>query len=287
MIQDTFPKSILFSVRFPGKELWTVQGDTTELHQVLLNLCVNARDAMPRGGELTLSAQNIMLTAETAAAYNAAPGPHVIISVADTGSGIPPAVLPRIFEPFFTTKEGDKGTGLGLSTVAGIVKHHGGFIDIKTDSGKGTEFQVYLPATDSAETEETESIEAALPTGHGELILLIDDEETVRELTKNTLESYGYRVMTAQNGLQGIARFRENQNEIKLLVTDTDMPYMDGMGVIRAIRELKPRVPMIIASGTKRDTSELPETGAIHLKSLAKPYSLDQLLTAVAEGLRH
>jgi len=287
MIQDTFPKSILFSVNFLGEEIWTIQGETTELHHVLLNLCVNARDAMPQGGRLTLSAQNLMLSSASAAAYNAAPGPYIMISVEDTGSGIPPEVLPRIFEPFFTTKEGDKGTGLGLSTVAGIVKHHGGFIDIKTESGQGTEFQVYLPAMDSAETEEAESKEAAVPTGHGELILVIDDEETVRELTKTTLESYGYRVMTAQNGVQGIARFRENQNEIKLLVTDTDMPHMDGMGVVRAIRELKPDIPMIIASGTKRDTSELQQIDSIHLKGLPKPYSLDQLLMAVATGLRH
>jgi CheY-like chemotaxis protein len=215
------------------------------------------------------------------------PGPHVMISVADTGGGIPPEVLPRIFEPFFTTKKGDKGTGLGLSTVAGIVKHHRGFIDIKSESGQGTEFQVYLPAMDCAETEEAGPKEAALPTGHGELILVIDDEETVRELTKTTLESYGYRVVTAQDGLQGIARFRENQNEIKLLVTDTDMPYMDGLGAIRAIKELKPDIPVIIASGIKRDTSEFQQTDSIHLKGLAKPYSIDQLLMAVAMGLQH
>jgi PAS domain S-box-containing protein len=288
MIQETFPKSIVFhAIKFPGKELWTIHGDPTELHQVLLNLCVNARDAMPHGGRLTLSAQNIMLDEETALATGATPGPYVMVSVADTGTGIPPQVLPRIFEPFFTTKQGDRGTGLGLATVAWIVKRHGGFIDIRTEPGKGTEFHVYLPAIDSVETKETKPKEAGLPTGHGELILVIDDEATLLELTKTTLESFGYRVVTAQNGLQGIAQFRENQQDIKLIVTDTDMPYMDGIGTIRAIRELQPDLPVIIASGTEHDTEHLRRMGLGHLNSLGKPYNLDQLLLAVALGLQH
>jgi two-component system, cell cycle sensor histidine kinase and response regulator CckA len=287
MIQDTFPKSMVFSVNTSGKELWTVHGDTTELHQVLLNLCVNARDAMPHGGRLILSAQNTMLEGAAAAAIGATPGPYVMIAVADTGSGIPPEVLPRIFEPFFTTKKGDKGTGLGLSTVAEIVKHHGGFIDLKTETGKGTEFKIHLPAISTAEKEEVEPEEVVLPTGGGELILVIDDEETVRELTKTTLESYGYRVVTAQNGLQGIARFRENPHEIRLLVTDTDMPHMDGMGAITAIKELKPDLPIIIVSGSKRETADLQPNDSVQLKSLEKPYSLDQLLMAVALGLQN
>jgi two-component system, cell cycle sensor histidine kinase and response regulator CckA len=288
MIQDTFSKAIALSVKLPDKELWTVLGDTTELHQVLLNLCVNARDAMPNGGSLALSAKNVTLDELEAMANGATPGAYVMVSVADTGSGIPPEVLPRIFEPFFTTKTGDKGTGLGLATVSGIVKHHGGFIDIQTKSGKGTEFRVYIPAMNSAATAAAETKEAALPVGHGELILVIDDEESVRELTKTTLESYGYRVVTAQNGLQGIARFKENPNDIKLIATDTDMPYVDGLGAIRAIKELKPDIPVIIASGgSKSDTDEIRKVDSAHVKNLAKPYSLDQLLVAVAMGLQH
>jgi two-component system, cell cycle sensor histidine kinase and response regulator CckA len=236
---------------------------------------------------LTLTARNVTLDEAAAAAIGASPGPYVMISVADTGSGIPPEVLPRIFEPFFTTKKGDKGTGLGLSTVMGIVKHHGGFMDLKTESGKGTEFKIHLPAIDCAETEEAVPEEVVLPTGDGELILVIDDEETVRELTKTTLESYGYRVVTAQNGLQGVARFRENQDAIKLLVTDTDMPHMDGMGAISAIKELKPDLPVIIVSGSKRNLMEVQQTDSIQMKSLEKPYSLDQLLVAVALGLQN
>jgi len=287
MIQDTFPKAIQFSVSLPEKGLWTVHGDTTELHQVLLNLCVNARDAMmPKGGNLTLSAQNLMWDEDAAAsaASNTRPGPYVLVTVSDSGSGIPPEVLPRIFEPFFTTKKGDKGTGLGLSTVATIVKHHGGFIDIHTKAGKGTQFHVYLPAVQSAAVEEARPKEVVLPTGNGEWILVIDDEETVQELTKTTLESYGYHVVTAQNGLQGIARFRENKDDIKLLITDRDMPHMDGAGVVRAIWEMNPRIPVIMASGTKGGPDDIRGAKA-KLESLEKPYSLDQLLVAVASGL--
>jgi two-component system, cell cycle sensor histidine kinase and response regulator CckA len=284
MTQDTFPKSISFSVRIIGKELWTVEGDPTEFHQILLNLCVNARDAMPQGGRLVLSAQNLKLNQEALPA-NAAPGPYVMISVSDTGSGIPAEVLPHVFEPFFTTKIGDKGTGLGLSTVAGIVKNHGGFIQIETEPGQGTEFKIFLPANPKADVTEADTQEVALPSGHGELILVIEDEEAMRELTKTTLESYGYRVVTAQDGVQGIDRFKDHKDEIKLLVTDTDMPYLDGMGAIRAIKELKPDLPVIIASGSKRDTEQLRQLDIAQLKNLGKPYSLDQLLIAVDAAL--
>ena len=286
MIQDTFPKSISFSMTGFPRDLWTIQGETTELHQVLLNLCVNARDAMPQGGRLTLSVENTSVNAPAAAMANRKEGPYVLIKVADTGSGIPPEVLPRIFEPFFTTKGGDKGTGLGLSTVSAIVKHHGGFIDVRTELGKGTEFRVYLPSLGRTEAPRMERKETILPTGHGELILVIDDEEAVRELTKSTLESYGYRVVTAQNGLQGIARFRESPDEIKLLVTDTDMPHMDGMGAVRAIKILKPDLPVIITSGAKAGAEQQSEMDSGGLKNLGKPYTLDQLLVAVSAALK-
>ena len=285
MILDTFPKSISFSVNMSENDLWTVQGDATEFHQILLNLCVNARDAMPTGGRLTLSAQNLTVTRKVTSS-NVVPGSYVVISVSDTGTGIPPAVVPHIFEPFFTTKLGDKGTGLGLSTVAGIVKNHNGFIEVETQPGNGTQFRIHLPASPSVAPAEAQTHEMHLPTGHGELILMIEDEEAVRELTKTTLESYGYRVVTAQNGVQGIDRFKEHESEIRLLVTDTDMPYMDGMGAIRAIKELKPTLPVIIASGSKSDAEQLRQADVEQMKNLGKPYSLEQLLIAVSEGLR-
>jgi two-component system, cell cycle sensor histidine kinase and response regulator CckA len=284
MIQDTFLKSISVSVKISGPELWSVWGDVTGFHQVLLNLCVNARDAMPTGGQLILSAQNLMLNQETTSAKGA-PGPYVMISVRDTGGGILPEVLPHIFEPFFTTKIGDTGTGLGLSTVAGIVKQQGGFIEVETEPGKGTEFKIYLPAIVSTETVDAKPPAMALPTGHGELILVIEDEEAVLELTKTALESYGYRVVTAQNGVQGVDRFEEYKNEIRLLVTDSDMPYLDGMGVIQIVKESRPDLPVIIASGAKSDTQQLRRIETEGLKRLGKPYSLDQLLMAVGTAM--
>jgi two-component system, cell cycle sensor histidine kinase and response regulator CckA len=286
IIQDTFPKSISISINTGGQGLWQIDGDVTELDQVLLNLCVNARDAMPKGGQLTITVENLRLDQDGATALSLAPGPHVVLSVADTGSGIPPEVLPRIFEPFFTTKLSDRGTGLGLSTVAGIVKNHGGCINIKTEIGKGTEFRIYFPAIEAA-AEEPYAKPAAvtLPAGHGELILVIEDEEAVRELTKTTLESYGYRVVTAQNGVQGIARFEEHKHNVRALVTDTDMPYLDGMGAIQAIKEMRPDLPVIIASASKRDTEQMRKMDIQHLTNLGKPFSLEQLLIAVGMAI--
>ncbi len=248
MIQETFPKSISLSLVFPGEKLWTVRGDATELHQVLLNLCVNSRDAMPQGGQLTLSAQNCEMSEEAAAALCGKPGSYVKVSVADNGTGIPPEVLPRIFEPFFTTKKVAGGTGLGLATVAAIVKRHEGFMDIQTQAGRGTEFTIYLPAVDSTKPDAAEPKDRVLPAGHGELILVIDDEQTLLELAKAMLESFSYQVITAQDGLQGMALFTQKQNEIALVLTDADMPNMDGMAVIRAIKECGPKSQLSFAA---------------------------------------
>jgi hypothetical protein len=287
ILRDTFPKSISISVKLGAEELWQTQGDATELHQVLLNLCVNARDAMPKGGKLIVSAQNARVDREEAVRLKTAAGPYVVLSVEDNGSGIPPEVLPRVFEPFFTTKLPDKGTGLGLSTVAGIVRHYGGCIDIKTEGGKGTEFKIYLPAAEAvAEENDTLRNETQLPTGHGELILVIEDEEAIRELTKTTLETYGYRVVTAHDGEQGISRFKEYSREIRLLVTDTDMPYVDGMGAVRAIKAMRPDIPVIIASGSKYDTEMIQRIKEEQFIDLGKPFSADQLLIAVGMAIQ-
>jgi two-component system, cell cycle sensor histidine kinase and response regulator CckA len=279
--RDTFPKSISIRTTSAAKQLWKTRGDVTELHQVLLNLCVNARDAMPNGGRLTLAAENVRLGRQQLPSHAACPpGAYIRLSVTDTGTGIPPEVLERIFEPFYTTKEPDKGTGLGLSTVAGIVRDHGGYIDVLTKVGSGTEFQVYLPAIDTVDDPEKNCQKPSLPTGHGELILVMDDEEAVRELAKTVLENYGYRVLTALNGLEGIARFEEHRHDIKLIVSDTDMPFMDGLTAIRSIQQSKPDLPVIIASGNKCATEFLARGN--HLFNLGKPYSVEALLTAVA-----
>ncbi len=282
LVKETFPKSVTHAVRFPEEELWTVEGDPTKLHQVLLNLCVNARDAMPQGGRLTLAADNVVLDDATAASMGGKSGRYVMLSVGDTGMGIPPEVLPRIFEPFYTTKKGDKGTGLGLATVSAIVKHHAGFMDIRTRPGEGTEFRIYLPVAERAQAAGVKAPEVALPTGDGQTVLVIDDEEALLELTRTILESFGYKVITAQNGIQGIERFRENQADIKLLITDKDMPTLGGTGAIGAITELAPQLPIIITSGDAPPPgSEMP-----NCRTLQKPYTMEELLMLVAESLK-
>jgi two-component system, cell cycle sensor histidine kinase and response regulator CckA len=286
MMRETFPKSIEINIRPAGKELWKVQGSATELHQVLLNLCVNARDAMPQGGRLFVSVENVTLPASDTTAFQAAPGTYVRLSVADTGTGIPPEVLPHIFEPFFTTKPADQGTGLGLSTVASIVHQHGGFIDIKTEARKGTEFRVYLPASEYLEGTETRAKALVQPVGHKELVLVIDDEEAVCELVKMTLESYGYRAITAKNGVQGVALFKEYKEEVRLVVSDTDMPLMGGLAMISAMKSLKPDLPVILASGSRQDTDLQRRNASKDATNLTKPYTLEQLLVAVDTVLK-
>jgi signal transduction histidine kinase len=286
MVRDTFPKSIEISVKAAGKKFWKIQGDPTDLQQALLNLCMNARDAMPDGGRLTLSVQNVNLDGEQGARLDGAAGPYVMVSVMDTGGGIAPEALPHIFEPFFTTKSADKGTGLGLSIVARIMKHHGGCIDVQTELGKGTEFRLYFPALETVEAAEAPRESASPPTGHGELILLIEDEEAVRELTKTSLENFGYRVVAASNGVQGLARFAENRDRVRVVVTDTEMPEMRGLEAVRAMKEQRPELPVIIASGSEHSAEESRWIETERMTHLGKPYGLRQLLVGVATAIR-
>jgi len=283
--KETFPKAITVHSRAP-KDLWNVEGDATELHQVLMNLCVNARDAMPAGGQLTLTATNLTLSAADQAAHpDSHPGPCVVLTVTDTGTGISPEVRTRIFEPFFTTKAPDRGTGLGLSTVVDLVKRHNGFIELQTEVGKGTEFKIFLPAIPSAESSSLEPKETPLPVGHGEIILLADDEQMVLELAKTTLENYGYVVLVAANGLEAIARFEAHKDKISLLIIDCDMPLLDGRSAIRAIRKMAPNLPVILASATKNDTEQLSRANLAHTAKLSKPYGIEQVLNGVANAL--
>ncbi|MEI7929457.1 MAG: PAS domain S-box protein, partial [Verrucomicrobiales bacterium] len=213
-VRDTFLKNIEMRTSI-SKDLWTVMGDPTQLHQVLLNLCVNARDAMPNGGKLTISAENLMLDAHYASLNpEAKPGPYVFIQIEDTGSGIPPGILEKIFDPFFTTKEVGKGTGLGLSTSLAIVKSHGGFLRVYSEMGKGTKFHINLPArTELSATTAAETV-AEMPRGHGELILIVDDEVSVRLITQRTLETFGYRVLLASDGSESVAIYATRKAEI-------------------------------------------------------------------------
>lgn len=283
--EETFPKSVRIEQKL-AEDLWTVSGDATRLHQVLLNLCVNARDAMPQGGSLTIRAENQSLDKLYAQMLKgAAPGNFVVITIADTGVGIPPEYLDRIFDPFFTTKEPGKGTGLGLATVQGIVTSHGGFITVESKLGLGTKFCVYLPANEITDYQKaSEAIPTIFP-GAGELILLIDDEAAVRETTSATLEAFGYRTMAADNGATALGIFAQHVNEISLVITDLMMPVMDGAATIRALRKINPKIPIIPTSGLA-DQAKIEELKVFQLNSLLeKPYNAETLLNMVASVL--
>ena len=287
IINDTFLKNIDVRTCIPD-DLWTVSGDPIQLHQVLLNLCVNARDAMPDGGNLTLSAQNVTLDAPFASAnIDAKEGPHVMLQVQDNGAGIPPDIIDRIFEPFFTTKDVSRGTGLGLSTSLAIVKSHGGFIRVDSAPGKGATFTVYLPAQGASLPDPTPVKQPVeLPRGHGELILVVDDEAPVRLVTRRMLEAFGYRVALASDGAEAVALYAKQKDEIAAVITDMMMPVMDGPATIRALKSMRADVRIIAASGLHGRGSDLHagSTEAIgHF--LPKPYSAETLLTALRRVL--
>ena len=284
--KETFPKNIEIRIDI-SKDLWNISGDATQLHQVLMNLSLNARDAMPDGGILHIDAENLLIDEDYAHIHiDAKVGPYIVITVSDTGAGIPSDVLDRIFEPFFTTKEHGKGTGLGLSTALGIVKSHGGFITVYSEVGKGTAFKVYLPAITTTETLKAQKRQHELPIGHGESILVVDDEDQIRELTKKTLETHGYRVITANDGEDAIALYKQNREEIKLVLMDMMMPVMGGSASIRELRKVNPDIKIIGVSGlTEKD--KLAEVAHINANAfLTKPYTAEKLLKNIYVILR-
>lgn len=277
IIQETFPKSIkIFTYISP--DLWPVSGDATHLHQVLMNLVVNARDAMPNGGTLSILAENLFIDQYSAQMnLDASVGSYIQITVTDTGTGMPIEVLDRIYEPFFTTKEVGKGTGLGLSTVRGILKSHGGFINAYSKEGKGTEFKVFLPAVKTKETALVENPE--LPKGNGELILVVDDEKEILEITKIWLENYNYKVLTASDGIEAIALYAQHKNEIGAALIDMMMPTMDGATTIRTLQKINSFVKIIAVSGLLA-SDKLRRTCGVET-FISKPYTTKELLQAL------
>ncbi len=287
ILSQTFPKSIEIRTVL-AKQLWPVVGDATQLHQVLMNLCVNARDAMPQGGVLALEADNFF-SDEPFVAMNveARAGPYVMISIKDTGTGIPAPVLERMFEPFYTTKTLEKGTGLGLSTVRGIVKSHGGFVKVCTELGQGSEFQVFLPAQESAGTGPAEIEPDGLPAGRGEVVLVVDDEAAVLSIARKTLQRFGYHVLTASDGAEAIGLCAQPASGIKVMVTDMMMPVLDGLSTIKAVRRIAPKIKIIATSGLGGHP-DLTNPNQLKIDAvLQKPYTANQLLKTVQRVLIH
>jgi PAS domain S-box-containing protein len=283
--EETFPKSITVHSEL-GEGLWMVSGQATPLQQVLMNLCVNARDAMPQGGTLFLAAENVELDERAARANpKAHPGRYLMLKVADTGSGIPPEVMDRVFDPFFSTKGLGHGTGLGLSTALSIVESHGGFIDIGTEVGRGTAFSVYLPALPAGAEPRTAAATPAAPTGSGELVMVVDDEPSILEITRETLEDNGYRVLTAPNGQEAVAAYERYRGEVGVVLTDVSMPLMDGATTIKTLLALDPDVKIVACSGLRSDPAAEQVKGLKVKAFLTKPYTASTLLGTLQKVL--
>jgi nitrogen-specific signal transduction histidine kinase len=279
IIKDTFPKDIQLRFCVPD-DTWTLFGDPTQVHQILLNLCVNARDAMPGGGNLNISAENHILDEHHAKLNNhAKAGRYVRITVTDSGTGIPPEIIDRIFEPFFTTKEPNKGTGLGLSTVMAIVKSHDGIANVYSEHGKGTTFKVYLPAMETLSAEQlNQTQQAILPRGNGEMILVVDDEASILAITCQTLEHFGYRVLNANDGAEAVAIYAEKKTEIAVVLTDMMMPIMGGTSLVSVLLRINPAIKIVTSSGLSSHggINSFSEAGVKHF--LTKPYTAETLL---------
>jgi len=285
IIDETFPRMIRLDTYMPG-ELPLIEGDPTQLHQVLLNLCVNARDAMPDGGTLRIELDEFTVDEHYASTLpGARVGRYVRLRVSDTGSGIPRDIVDKIFDPFFTTKPLGKGTGLGLSTTIGIVRTHEGFLDVHSEVGKGTTFEVFLPAApDGAAAPAPAEIEAS-PRGRGELILVVDDESAIRDVTQSVLIQNGYRTLAAANGAQALSIFTSHINRIDAVFTDVMMPLVDGVALCRALQKINPKVRIVASTGSDGE-SGLQELRSLNIGCvLGKPFTSGALLTALDDAL--
>jgi PAS domain S-box-containing protein len=277
VVLQTLPKTITVMTDVQ-EDLWCVLADLTQFHQVLMNLCINARDAMPNGGKLTVIARNVVLDHARQL---------VSIEVRDTGCGIAAETRDKIFEPFFTTKAPGQGTGLGLSTVAAIVRNHGGFVEVESRVGEGTSFKVYFPAIPGKEARRTLKSRNVMPVGNGELVLLVDDEAAVRDIARLTLEMHGYRVLEARDGAEGVALYAQHRNEVSVVISDMDMPVMTGSSMIQSLEWINPQVRIISASGLVGESQANDHNASSPVRViLPKPYTAEELLRTVHDVIR-
>jgi CheY-like chemotaxis protein len=285
IVAETFPRDVELVSRIPV-DLSLIEGDPTQLHQVLLNLCVNARDAMPDGGTLRIEADDFVVDENYASMTPAARiGQYVRIRVTDTGTGIPPALVEKIFDPFFTTKPLGKGTGLGLSTAVGIVRGHQGFIAVESEPGKGTSFEIFLPTAAESAFALAPGGDGESPAGHGELILVVDDESAIRKVTESVLAQNGYRTIAAANGAEALTIFANKIHQIDAVFTDVMMPVVDGVTLCRVLRKIDPEVRIVAATGNGEE-GRLRELQLLGIEQiLDKPFTTRALLTALREIL--
>jgi len=287
IVGDTFPKNVELTLQLAA-EAHDFKGDPTQIHQILLNLCVNARDAMPSGGNIKIATENLRITDPVdGKARGLQLGEYVLITVSDNGTGIPQEYLAKIFDPFFTTKDPGKGTGLGLATVQTIVRSHSGLINVYSELGRGTSFKIYLPTNSKSPELNIEHLEADdFPRGEGEVILLVDDEDSILEIAKQTLESFGYAVLVAKNGAQAVSVFAVNRDQVDLVLTDMVMPVMDGPATIVALKQIDPNLVIIASSGLDvGGASERARSAGVR-HFLTKPFSAGKILRAVRTALK-
>lgn len=285
VLKETLPKSIILGYEI-APDLWTISADPTQIHQVLMNVCINARDAMPAGGRLSISASNATVD-ESYARMNidAEPGNYVMLSISDSGTGMSSEVMKRIFDPFFTTKDVGKGTGLGLAIAMTIVKSHGGFINVYSEVGKGSHFSIYFPSAEVAREKASVERVAALPKGNGELILIVDDEENIRDATEATLKQFGYATLTAADGAEALAIHAKQHDGIDVVITDIAMPNIDGPELIRSLRKIDPQVKIVAMSGllNEEQAAELQDLNVCNF--LLKPFTAETLLKTVSAAI--
>lgn len=281
ILKETLPKSIDLEIDV-ADGLWMVLADITQLHQILMNLCINARDAMPEGGLLQIGAENCTVAEGDSRLY-AHPGEYVMITVTDTGEGIPSHQLDRIFDPFFTTKDVGKGTGLGLSAVLGIAKSHGGFVDVVSKLNEGSQFQVYMPVCERLEPPQ---LETEPPCGQQQVILVIDDEAAIREMMRVTLEFYNYRVFVAQDSTTALEIFRQHAHRIDLVLVDVMMPAINGFATVAAMQRIVPQVNVVLMSGMVSPEMRAQAQQLGCRAFLAKPFTTNDLMLSVQESLK-
>jgi two-component system cell cycle sensor histidine kinase/response regulator CckA len=286
LARETFPKNISFST-YLAPDLWAIVGDVVQLHQVLLNLCVNARDAMPNGGRLNIAASNFRADAIFCQMTpEAQPRPYVLLEITDTGEGIPPEIIDRIFDPFFTTKAPGKGTGLGLPTVTNIVKAHQGFLEVHSRVGHGTRFRLFIPAVAPAEFDPPAPEQVCVFDGQGEKVLVLDDEEAVCESVRKVLQGYHYRAVTTANGTEAIRYLAQAPDTFRVVITDMMMPGMEGPAFIRAVRKISPTVPILVMSGSQDHREDARDAAESRVHFLEKPFTGDALIKAIQAACR-